>query len=70
MLLLTLTVALAPFSPWLAIAVLLYGLMGSARGVSGVRKVVKVFEIVTEGELAGTSPAPAPAAPPASAPKP
>ena len=41
-----------------------------ARGVSGVVKVVKVFEIVTEGELAGTSPAPAPAAPPASAPKP
>ena len=39
-----------------------------ARGVSGVVKVVKVFEVVTEGELAGTAPAPAPAA--ASAPKP
>ncbi|MGA2338112.1 MAG: MFS transporter [Terriglobales bacterium] len=36
MLLLTFTMALSPFSPWLAIAVLLYGLMGSARGVSGV----------------------------------
>ncbi|MEP6874529.1 MAG: BON domain-containing protein [Burkholderiales bacterium] len=30
-----------------------------ARGVSGVAKVVKVFEVVTEGELAGTAPAPA-----------
>jgi osmotically-inducible protein OsmY len=30
-----------------------------ARGVSGVKKVVKVFEIVSEGELAGTAPAPA-----------
>ena len=37
-----------------------------ARGVSGVAKVVKVFEVVTEGELAGTAPAPAAA----SAPKP
>jgi MFS family permease len=36
MLLLTFTMALSPFSPWLAMAVLLYGLMGSARGVSGV----------------------------------
>src|SRR6202795_8120 len=36
MLLLTLTMALAPFSPLLALAVLLYGLMGSARGISGV----------------------------------
>ena len=36
MMLLTFTMALSPFSPWLAIAVLLYGLMGSARGVSGV----------------------------------
>jgi MFS family permease len=34
--LLTVSMALSPFSPWLAIAVLLYGLMGSARGVSGV----------------------------------
>jgi MFS family permease len=36
MLLLTFTMALSPFSPWLAMAVLLYGMMGSARGVSGI----------------------------------
>jgi osmotically-inducible protein OsmY len=34
-----------------------------ARGVSGVAKVVKVFDIVTESELAGTAPTPAPARP-------
>jgi osmotically-inducible protein OsmY len=34
-----------------------------ARGVSGVVKVVKVFDIVTESELAGTAPTPAPARP-------
>jgi osmotically-inducible protein OsmY len=39
-----------------------------ARGVSGVRKVVLIFEIVTEAELAELQPAPAPAA--ASAAKP
>jgi osmotically-inducible protein OsmY len=33
-----------------------------ARGVSGVRKVVRVFEIVTEAELADLQPKPAPAA--------
>ena len=36
-----------------------------ARGVSGVRKVVRVFEIVSEAELAETQPKAAPAAPPA-----
>jgi MFS family permease len=36
MFLLTLCMALSPFAPWLALAVLLYGIMGSARGVSGV----------------------------------
>jgi osmotically-inducible protein OsmY len=49
-----------------------------SRGVNGVRKVVKVFDVVSEGELAGTAPAsgsaPAPAPMPvaesASAPKP
>ena len=45
-----------------------------SRGVSGVRKVVKVFDVVSEGELAGTAPAsapaPAPVADSASAPKP
>ena len=35
MLLLTFTMALSPFSPWLALAVLLYGLLGSARGGGG-----------------------------------
>jgi len=38
-----------------------------SRGVSGVTKVVKVFEVVSEAELAGTAPAPAPATMPASA---
>src|SRR5271169_1264156 len=46
MLLLTFTMALAPFSPWLAIAVLLYGLMGSARGVSGVAMNTSLMEQV------------------------
>ena len=41
-----------------------------ARGVSGVRKVVKVFEIVTEGELNELQAKPAPATPAASADKP
>ena len=35
-----------------------------SRGVSGVQKVVKVFDVITEGELAGTAPAPAPASAP------
>jgi osmotically-inducible protein OsmY len=39
-----------------------------ARGVSGVRKVVKVFDIVTEAELADIQSTAAPAALPASAP--
>jgi osmotically-inducible protein OsmY len=39
-----------------------------ARGVSGVRKVVKVFDIVTEAELADTQPSTAPAAAPAATP--
>jgi len=46
MLLLTLTMALSPFSPWLALAVLLYGLMGSARGVSGVAMNAGLMEQV------------------------
>src|SRR6266404_5806351 len=46
MLLLTFTMALSPFSPWLAIAVLLYGLMGSARGVSGVAMNTSLMEQV------------------------
>jgi MFS family permease len=46
MLLLTLSMALAPFSPWLAAAVLLYCLMGSARGVSGVAMNTSLMEQV------------------------
>src|SRR5580693_3899398 len=46
MLLLTLTMALAPFSPWLALAVFLYALMGSARGVSGVAMNTSLMEQV------------------------
>src|SRR5208283_2160139 len=46
MLLLTLSMALAPFSPRLAFAVLLYGLMGSARGVSGVAMNTSLMEQV------------------------
>ncbi len=36
MAILTISMTLSPFSPWLALAVLFYGLMGSARGLSGV----------------------------------
>ena len=46
MLLLTVVMALCPFSPWLALAVLLYGLMGSARGVSGVAMNTSLMEQV------------------------
>ena len=46
MLLLTFTMALSPFSPWLALAVLLYGMMGSARGVSGIAMNTSLMEQV------------------------
>ena len=46
MLLLTFTMALSPFSPWLALAVVLYGLMGSARGISGVAMNSSLMEQV------------------------
>src|ERR1700723_859399 len=46
MLVLTLTMALSPFSPWLALAVILYGLMGSARGVSGIAMNTSLMEQV------------------------
>ncbi len=48
MLLLTVAMALSPFSPWLAIAVLLYGTMGSARGVSGVAMNTSLMEQVPQ----------------------
>ena len=46
MLLLTVAMALSPFSPWLAGAVLLYGLAGSARGVGGVAMNTSLMEQV------------------------
>ena len=46
MLLLTMCMAYSPFAPWLALAVLLYGLMGSARGVSGVAMNTSLMEQV------------------------
>ncbi|MFZ1130224.1 MAG: MFS transporter [Terriglobales bacterium] len=46
MLLLTLSMALVPFSPRLTLAVILYGLMGSARGVSGVAMNTSLMEQV------------------------
>jgi MFS family permease len=46
MLLLTLSMAIAPFSPWLAIAVLLYGVMGTARGISSVAMNTSLMEQV------------------------
>src|SRR5271170_3179613 len=46
MLLLTITMALSPLSPWLALAVMLYALMGSARGVSGVAMNTSLMEQV------------------------
>jgi len=48
MLLLTIVMAVSPFSPWLAMAVLLYGAMGSARGVSGVAMNTSVMEQVPQ----------------------
>jgi MFS family permease len=46
MLLLTIAMALSPYSRWLALAVLFYGLMGSARGVSGVAMNTSLMEQV------------------------
>jgi len=46
MAILTVSMALSPFSPWLALAVLFYGLMGSARGLSGVAMNTSLMEQV------------------------
>jgi MFS family permease len=46
MAILTIAMALSPFSPWLALAVLFYGLMGSARGLSGVAMNTSLMEQV------------------------
>jgi MFS family permease len=48
MLLLTFTMALSPFAPWLALAVLFYGLMGSARGISGIAMNTSLMEQVPQ----------------------
>jgi DHA3 family macrolide efflux protein-like MFS transporter len=46
--LLTISMILAPLSPMLAIAVFLYGVMGSARGVSGVAMNTSIMEQVPQ----------------------
>jgi MFS family permease len=46
--LLTISMILAPLSPMLAIAVFLYGMMGSARGVSGVAMNTSIMEQVPQ----------------------
>jgi MFS family permease len=46
MLLLTIGMALSPYSPWLTLAVLCYWLMGSARGISGVAMNTSLMEQV------------------------
>ena len=46
MLMMTIGMALSPFSRWLWVAVLFYGLMGSARGVSGVAMNTSLMEQV------------------------
>jgi DHA3 family macrolide efflux protein-like MFS transporter len=46
--LLTISMILAPLSPILAIAVFLYGMMGSARGVSGVAMNTSIMEQVPQ----------------------
>ena len=44
--LLAICMILAPLSPWLKIAVAVYGLMGSARGISGVAMNTSIMEQV------------------------
>jgi hypothetical protein len=44
--LLAMCMIMAPLSPWLAVAVATYGLMGSARGVSGVAMNTSIMEQV------------------------
>jgi DHA3 family macrolide efflux protein-like MFS transporter len=46
--LLTISMILAPLSPMLAIAVFLYGVMGSARGISGVAMNTSIMEQVPQ----------------------
>jgi MFS family permease len=44
--LLAICMTMAPLAPWLALAVLTYGLMGSARGISGVSMNTGLMELV------------------------
>jgi MFS family permease len=44
--LLAISMIVAPLSPWLAVAVAVYGIMGSARGVSGVAMNTSIMEMV------------------------
>ncbi|HUK26622.1 MAG TPA: hypothetical protein VLV49_18735, partial [Terriglobales bacterium] len=48
MLLLTIGMAVSPYSPWLSMAVLCYWVMGSARGVSGVAMNTSLMEQVPQ----------------------
>ena len=43
---LALCMIIAPFSPWLAVAVAVYGIMGSGRGLSGVAINTSIMELV------------------------
>jgi MFS family permease len=46
--LLAISMIVAPLSPWLALAVAVYGIMGSARGVSGVAMNTSIMEQVPQ----------------------
>jgi len=46
--LLTICMMMAPLSPWLALAVGVYGVMGSARGISGVAMNTSIMEQVPD----------------------
>ena len=46
--LLAISMIVAPLSPWLAVAVAVYGIMGSARGVSGVAMNTSIMEQVPQ----------------------
>ena len=45
---LAISISLAPLSPWLALAVLAFGVMGSARGISGVAMNTSLMEQVPQ----------------------
>jgi MFS family permease len=45
---LAIAMIVAPLSPWLAVAVVIYGIMGSGRGVSGVAMNTSIMEQVPQ----------------------